>query len=126
MLHWKTCSYTKQRHQVFKNLLFCSKPAANTRLNDPNLSDREVECLGHDPPHVERNLSRGSDNESFILIEVTNGNMRFQRAVLPVMGFHLSLHHKMTRFKYFFWIANQHIHLSGDILLRKIRNRNNC
>jgi hypothetical protein len=79
-----------QRHHrrdvLDQHLLLDPKPAAETRLDHSHPVDGQVQQAGDDPPHMERHLSAGEDDEAPVGVEVGDDDMRLERSVLGVLG----------------------------------------
>ncbi len=107
--------------QVFnEHFLLVAESAADARLDDPDLLQRQTDERRDNAARVERNLRRGTDNHAFVFIKITDGNMRFKVNMLLFLGVVFAFEHVVRFSKSFIYITYFSFDMINNVALSVI------
>ncbi len=117
--HGLACDQRQVRANIFDDdFLFASKAAAEARLDDADAFVGQAEHGRENAAHVKRNLGRGANHESVVLVPVRDTNVRLERDVLNLRHAILALEHAIRFRVARLQIAGFRLKMRGDVALR--------
>src|SRR5919206_2746182 len=102
------------------HFLLVAETSADTRLDDVDIADRDVERKGNHPAAMVRDLGAGSEDQALVLVEERNGDVRLEAGVLLILHVELVLHYEIGIVVSPFHITHLDIDMGRDVASRVV------